>query len=230
VSEPLLSPAIIQRRARTSGPRARAALPTTGGPAMPSTAAGARGSSAQSSSWPETAALATIPEDQCVRSDALAHSFEDASRDIRKSAYQPRDASRSATKDQAENAQGPRALGARPRTMPMPSLRVTLHASLPHARANKKGLEARASIELPEDGSPPQLHFRRGGVTMAFLVLEGDSVTASLITTPSPKAHREVAPNASQWLKLSYADGTCAVYAYADLGWRALLPHSGLYT
>ena len=45
---------------------------------MPSTAAGARGCSAQSSSWPETAALATIPEDQCVRSDALAHSFEDA--------------------------------------------------------------------------------------------------------------------------------------------------------
>ena len=79
----------------------------------------------------------------------------------------------------------------------------------------------RASIELPEDGSAPQLHF---GVTAAFLVLDGESVTASLITTPSPKAHRGVAPNASQWLKLSSAEGTCDVYACADLGWRALLP------
>ena len=116
-------------------------------------------------------------------------------------------------------------MGARPRTCRIsPSLRVTLHASLPHPRANKEGFAARASIELPEDGSPAQLHFRRGGVTVAFLVLDGESVTASLITTPSPKAHRGVAPNASQLLKLSYADGTCAVYAYADLGWRALLP------
>ena len=95
--------------------------------------------------------------------DALAHTFdfEDASRNIRKSAYQPRDASRSATKDQAEDASlaGPRALGARPRTCRIsPSLRVTLHASLPRARANKEGFEARASIELPEDGSPAQLH------------------------------------------------------------------------
>ena len=256
-------PAVIQRRARTSEPRARSVLPAAGGPAMPSTAAGARGSSAQSSSWPETAVLASIPEDQCIRGvrskcacrkesptspplrtcsdfkaavaeglrvecesvpDALAHTFEDASRNIRKSAYQPRDASQSATKDQADDASpaGPRALGARPRTSP--SLRVTLHASLPHPRANKEGFAARASIELPEDGSPPQLHFRRGGVTVAFLVLDGESVTASLITTPSPKAHRGVAPNASQWLKLSSAEGTCDVYACADLGWRALLP------
>ena len=256
-------PAVIQRRARASEPRARAVLPTAGGPAMSSTAAGARGSSAQSSSRPEKAILPSIPEDQCIRgvrskcacreesptspslrtiSDfkaAVAEGLrvecesvpDDASRNIRKSAYQPRDASRSATKDQAEDASlaGPRALGARPRTCRIsPSLRVTLHASLPRARANKEGFEARASIELPEDGSPAQLHFRRGGVTVAFLVLDGASVTASLITTASPKAHRGVAPNASQLLKLSYAEGTCDVYACADLGWGALLPR--LYT
>ena len=80
----------------------------------------------------------------------------------------------------------------------------------------------RASIELPEDGSAPQLHF---GVTAAFLVLDGESVTASMITTPSPKAERGAAPNVSQWLKLSHGEGTCDVYACADLGWQALLPH-----
>ena len=41
----------------------------------------------------------------------------------------------------------------------------------------------------------------------------------------SPKAERGAAPNVSQWLKLSHAEGTCDVYAFADLGWRALLPH-----
>ena len=60
-----------------------------------------------------------------------------------------------------------------------------------------------ASIELPEDGSPPQLHF---GVTAAFLVLDGESVTASMITTPSPKAERGAAPNVSQWIKLSHVE------------------------
>ena len=274
-------PAVIQRRARASKPRARTALPTAGGPVMPRTAAGARGSSAQSRSSPETvaatllssatAALASIPEDKCTfcvcmkcacqqespinpwracsdfkkavtesllleceslpDGDELAQTFEEASRNICKRPYETFGSSWSATEDQdEETSPGPSASSARSRSTRGPSLRVTLHASLPHASAKKRGLAARASIELPEDGSPPQLHFRRGGVTMAFLVLEGDSVTASLITTPSPKAHREVAPNASQWLKLSYADGTCAVYAYADLGWRALLPHSGLYT
>jgi hypothetical protein len=107
-------------------------------------------------------------------------------------------------------------------------LSITLHASLPHASAKRGGLPASASIEFPEDGSPPQFHFRRNGVTAAFLVLDGESVTVSLITTPSPKAERGAAPNVSQWLKLSHAEGACDVYAFADLGWRALLPH--LYT
>ena len=270
-------PAVIQRRARASKPRARTALPTAGGPVMPRTAAGARGSSDQSRSSPETvaatllssatAALASIPEDKCtfcVRmkcacqqespinpwracsdfkkavtesllleceslpdGDELAQTFEEASRNICKRPYETFGSSWSATEDQdEETSPGPSASSARSRSTRGPSLRVTLHASLPHASAKKRGLAARASIELPEDGSPPQLHFRRNGVTAAFLVLDGESVTASLITTPSPKAERGAAvPNVSQWLKLSHAEGTCDVYAFADLGWQALLPH-----
>ena len=270
-------PAVIQRRARASKPRARTALPTAGGPVMPRTAAGARGSSAQSRSSPETvaatllssatAALASIPEDKCTfcvcmkcacqqespinpwracsdfkkavtesllleceslpDGDELAQTFEEASRNICKRPYETFGSSWSATEDQdEETSPGPSASSARSRSTRGPSLRITLHASLPHASAKKRGLAARASIELPEDGSPPQLHFRRNGVTAAFLVLDGESVTASLITTPSPKAERGAAvPNVSQWLKLSHAEGTCDVYAFADLGWQALLPH-----
>ena len=252
-----------QRRARASKPRARTALPTAGGPAIPSTAAAdARGSSAQSRSSPETVAAtllpsATVPEDKCLCrkesqvspwlacsdfraavteslqveceslpvDDALA--FEDATRNICEHAYEPCGSSWSATEDQDEDTRpGPSASSARPRSTC--TLSITLHASLPHASAKRGGLPASASIEFPEDGSPPQFHFRRNGVTAAFLVLDGESVTVSLITTPSPKAERGAAPNVSQWLKLSHAEGACDVYAFADLGWRALLPH--LYT
>ena len=272
-------PAVIQRRARASKPRARTALPTAGGPVMPRTAAGARGSSAQSRSSPETvaatllssatAALASIPEDKCTfcvcmkcacqqespinpwracsdfkkavtesllleceslpDGDELAQTFEEASRNICKRPYETFGSSWSATEDQdEETSPGPSASSARSRSTRGPSLRVTLHASLPHASAKKRGLAARASIELPEDGSPPQLHFRRNGVTAAFLVLDGESLAVSLITTLSPKAERGAAPNVSQWIKLSHVERTCDVYAYADLGWRTLLPH--LYT
>jgi len=285
-------PAVIQRRARASKPRARTALPTAGGPVMPRTAAGTRGSSAQSRSSPETVAatllrlssataafkaskLASIPEDKCICGvrmkcvcrkespvspwracsdlkaavteslqslrveceslpvdDAVAHTFEDdASRNIcnYRYTYESCGSSWSAAEDQNEDTSpGPSASSARPRSTRMPSLRVTLHASLSHAPAKKRGLAARASIELPEDGSPPQLHFRRNGVTAAFLVLDGESLAVSLITTLSPKAERGAAPNVSQWIKLSHVERTCDVYAYADLGWRTLLPH--LYT
>jgi hypothetical protein len=171
----------------------------------------------------------SLPDD-----DELAQTFEEASRNICKRVgavyykrpYETFGSSWSATEDQdEETSPGPSASSARSRSTRGPSLRVTLHASLPHASAKKRGLAARASIELPEDGSPPQLHFRRNGVTAAFLVLDGESVTVSLITTPSPKAERGAAPNVSQWLKLSHAEGTCDVYAFADLGWQALLPH-----
>ena len=254
-----------QRRARASKPRARTALPTAGGPAIPSTAAAdARGSSAQSRSSPETVAAtllpsATVPEDKCLCrkesqvspwlacsdfraavteslqveceslpvDDAVAHTFEDdASRNIcnYRYTYESCGSSWSAAEDQNEDTSpGPSASSARPRSTC--TLSITLHASLPHASAKRGGLPASASIEFPEDGSPPQFHFRRNGVTAAFLVLDGESVTVSLITTPSPKAERGAAPNVSQWLKLSHAEGTCDVYAFADLGWQALLPH-----
>ena len=266
-------PAVIQRRARASKPRARTALPTAGGPVMPRTAAGARGSSAQSRSSPETvaatllssatAALASIPEDKCTfcvrmkcacqqespinpwracsdlkkavtesllleceSGDELAQTFEEASRNICKRPYETFGSSWSATEDQdEETSPGPSASSARSRSTRGPSLRVTLHASLPHASAKKRGLAARASIELPEDGSPPQLHFRRNGSTAATVVLDGESVAVSLITTPSPKAKRGAARNVSQWIKLSHVERTCDVYAFADLGWQALLPH-----
>jgi len=157
----------------------------------------------------------------------LAHTFEDASRNICKPDYELFGASWSATEDQDEDTSpGPNASSARQSTR-MVSLHVTLHASLPHASAKKRGLAASASIDFPEDGSPPQLHFRRNGSTAATVVLDG-SVAVSLITTPSPKAKRGAARNVSQWIKLSHVEGTCDVYVCADLGWRALLPH--LYT
>ena len=180
---------------------------------MPSTAAGARGSSDQSRSSPETvaatllssvtAALASIPEDKCICrmkcacrkespvspwracsvfraavteslrveceslpvDDALAHTFEDASRNIYKHAYELCGSSWSETEDQDEDTSpGPSASSAR--STRTPSMRDTLHASLPHAPAKKRGLVVRkhrasrgrlaAAIALRRHGSVPR--------------------------------------------------------------------------
>ena len=127
---------------------------------------------------------------------------------------------------------GPKAASAEPRRpRSVPFMRVMLHTSLPGAPGTK-GLMAVASIECPEDRSFPRLRFRQGATTLAVLVLDGKSIRVSLVAGPCSDARgggRGGGPScATQWLKLTCEGGGIRrgdLYAYAAMGWRALLPH-----
>jgi len=102
---------------------------------------------------------------------------------------------------------------------PGASLRITLH----NAPADK-GLAAVASVEYPKDGSPCRLRICRGEATLALFVLDGKSISISLVSAPSLKTtHPGIPRNASEWIKVSCKGGG-DMYACAALGWRALMP------
>ena len=44
-----------------------------------------------------------------------------------------------------------------------------------------------ASVEYPEDGSPCRLRIYRGAATLALFVLDGKSISISLLSAPSLK-------------------------------------------
>ena len=102
---------------------------------------------------------------------------------------------------------------------PGASVRITLH----NAPADK-GLAAVASVEYPEDGSPCRLRICRGAATLALFVLDGKSISISLVSAPSfTTTHPGIPRNASGWIKVS-CEGGGDMYACAALGWRALMP------
>jgi hypothetical protein len=102
---------------------------------------------------------------------------------------------------------------------PGASVRITLH----NAPADK-GLAAVASVEHPEDGSPCRLRICRGAATLALFVLDGKSISISLVSAPSFRTtHPGIPRNASGWIKVS-CEGGGDMYACAALGWRALMP------
>ena len=176
--------------------------------------------------------------------DTLAHVFEEAARNTSRRGAEAAGSFRSATEDASyaerpcptapphETTPGPKAASAEPRRpRSVALLRVMLHNSLPGA-PGMKGLTAIASIECPEHRAWPRLRFRQGATTLAVLVLDGKSIRVSLVADPCSDAQggeRGDGPScATQWLKLTCEGGgnrRGELYAYAALGWRALLPH-----
>ncbi len=98
-------------------------------------------------------------------------------------------------------------------------MRITLHNA-----PEDKGLAGVASVEYPEEGSPYRLRICRGEATLALFVLDGKSISISLVSAPSLKTtHPGIPRNASEWIKVS-CEGGGDIYACAALGWRALMP------
>ena len=183
--------------------------------------------------------------------DALAHVFEEAARNtggrggseaagLFWSATE--DASDDAASDTASKRPGRQAASAGPcRLRSVPSMRVTLHNSLPDAPGTK-GLMAVVTLSIDEDARP-RLRFCQDAKKLASFVLDGKSIKASLVAAPCSHAPgasdpqggvREDAaawggrPVAQQWLRLTCEERGGVhgdIYAYAAMGWRALLPH-----
>jgi len=176
--------------------------------------------------------------------DALAHVFEEAARNTSRRGSEAAGSFWSTTEDASyaerpcptapphATTPGPKAASAEPRRpRSVAFLRVMLHTSLPGA-PGMKGLTAVASIECPEDRAWPRLRFRQGATTLAVLVLDGKSIRVSLVADPCSDARGGDCGDgpscATQWLKLTCEGGGNRrgdLYAYAALGWRALLPH-----
>ncbi len=176
--------------------------------------------------------------------DALARVFEEAARNTSRRGSEAAGSFWSATDDASyaerpcptvpphATTPGPKAASAElRRSRSVVLLRVMLHTSLPGA-PGIKGLWAVASIECPEDRAWPCLRFRQGATTLAVFVLDGKSIGVSLVADPCSDAQggkRGGGPScATQWLKLTCEGGGNRrgdLYAYAALGWRALLPH-----
>ena len=180
---------------------------------------------------------------ECERArcdDALAYVFEEAARNTSRRGSEAAGSFWSTTEDASyaerpcptapphETTPGPTAASAEPRRpRSVALLRVMLHNSLPGA-PGMKGLTAIASIECPEHRAWPRLRFRQGATTLAVLVLDGKSIRVSLVADPCSDDCGDGPSCATQWLKLTCEGGGNRrgdLYAYAALGWRALLPH-----